>query len=158
MKSIIKVAVFSVIIIFSALSLSSCDKNNGYISQEVPIPNKNVFNATGTTRTDTLYMKYTPDFYIRDISVKKGNTGVGHVRTQPGATEIKDGNKVIGHIEYKDGEVYKISMDGWCTILKDESGKHKKAYLIKGEGAASYPYIVELWFWGKESPAYVTIK
>ena len=158
MKLLFKVFVATAIIIVAPFSFSSCNKDNGYISQEIPTPNKRTFIVTASDKEDTLYMKYTPYFRITQIHIKKGNTNIATSYTDNKNTEIKAENNVIGIIEYKDGEVYKITMNDWCTITKDESGKHKKAYLIKGLGAKTYPYTIDLVFFGREAPNGVEIK
>ena len=158
MKLLFKVFVATAIIIVATFSFSSCNKDNGYISQEIPTPNKRTFIVTASDKEDTLYMKYTPYFRITQIHIKKGNTNIATSYTDNKTTEIKAENNVIGIIEYKDGEVYKITMNDWCTITKDESGKHKKAYLIKGLGAKTYPYTIDLVFFGREAPNGVEIK
>lgn len=158
MKLLFKVFVATAIIIVATFSFSSCNKDNGYISQEIPTPNKRTFIVTASDKEDTLYMKYTPYFRITQIHIKKGNTNKATSYTDNKNTEIKAENNVIGIIEYKDGEVYKITMNDWCTITKDESGKHKKAYLIKGLGAKTYPYTIDLVFFGREAPNGVEIK
>lgn len=158
MKLLFKVFVATAIIIVATFSFSSCNKDNGYISQEIPTPNKRMFIVTASDKEDTLYMKYTPYFRITQIHIKKGNTNIATSYTDNKNTEIKAENNVIGIIEYKDGEVYKITMNDWCTITKDESGKHKKAYLIKGLGAKTYPYTIDLVFFGREAPNGVEIK
>ena len=158
MKLLFKVFVATAIIIVATFSFSSCNKDNGYISQEIPTPNKRTFIVTASDKEDTLYMKYTPYFRITQIHIKKGNTNIAPSYTDNKNTEIKAENNVIGIIEYKDGEVYKITMNDWCTITKDESGKHKKAYLIKGLGAKTYPYTIDLVFFGREAPNGVEIK
>ena len=158
MKLLFKVFVATAIIIVATFSFSSCNKDNGYISQEIPTPNKRTFIVTASDKEDTLYMKYTPYFRITQIHIKKGNTNTATSYTDNKNTEIKAENNVIGIIEYKDGEVYKITMNDWCTITKDESGKHKKAYLIKGLGAKTYPYTIDLVFFGREAPNGVEIK
>ena len=158
MKLLFKVFVATAIIIVATFSFSSCNKDNGYISQEIPTPNKRTFIVTASDKEDTHYMKYTPDFRITQIHIKKGNTNIATSYTDNKNTEIKAENNVIGIIEYKDGEVYKITMNDWCTITKDESGKHKKAYLIKGLGAKTYPYTIDLVFFGREAPNGVEIK
>ena len=158
MKLLFKVFVATAIIIVATFSFSSCNKDNGYISQEIPTPNKRTFIVTASDKEDTLYMKYTPYFRITQIHIKKGNTNIASSYTDNKNTEIKAENNVIGIIEYKDGEVYKITMNDWCTITKDESGKHKKAYLIKGLGAKTYPYTIDLVFFGREAPNGVEIK
>lgn len=158
MKLLFKVFVATAIIIVATFSFSSCNKDNGYISQEIPTPNKRTFIVTASDKEDTLYMEYTPYFRITQIHIKKGNTNIATSYTDNKNTEIKAENNVIGIIEYKDGEVYKITMNDWCTITKDESGKHKKAYLIKGLGAKTYPYTIDLVFFGREAPNGVEIK
>ena len=158
MKLLFKVFVATAIIIVATFSFSSCNKDNGYISQEIPTPNKHTFIVTASDKEDTLYMKYTPYFRITQIHIKKGNTNIATSYTDNKNTEIKAENNVIGIIEYKDGEVYKITMNDWCTITKDESGNHNKAYLIKGLGAKTYPYTIDLVFFGRESPNGVEIK
>ena len=158
MKLLFKVFVATAIIIVATFSFSSCNKDNGYISQEIPTPNQHTFLVTASDKEDTLYMKYTPYFRITQIHIKKGNTNIATSYTDNKNTEIKAENNVIGIIEYKDGEVYKITMNDWCTITKDESGKHKKAYLIKGLGAKTYPYTIDLVFFGREAPNGVEIK
>lgn len=158
MKLLFKVFVATAIIIVATFSFSSCNKDNGYISQEIPTPNKRTFIVTASDKEDTLYMKYTPYFRITQIHIKKGNTNIATSYTDNKNTEIKAENNVIGIIEYKDGEVYKITMNDWCTITKDESGKHKKAYHIKGLGAKTYPYTIDLVFFGREAPNGVEIK
>ncbi|MBF1556769.1 hypothetical protein [Segatella salivae] len=158
MKLLFKVFVATAIIIVATFSFSSCNKDNGYISQEIPTPNKRTFIVTASDKEDTLYMKYTPYFRITQIHIKKGNTNIATSYTDNKNTEIKAENNVIGIIEYKDGEVYKITMNDWCTITKEESGKHKKAYLIKGLGAKTYPYTIDLVFFGREAPNGVEIK
>ena len=158
MKLLFKVFVATAIIIVATFSFSSCNKDNGYISQEIPTPNKRTFIVTASDKEDTLYMKYTPYFRITQIHIKKGNTNIATSYTDNKNTEIKAENNVIGIIEYKDGEVYKITMNDWCTITKDESGKHKKAYLIKGLGVKTYPYTIDLVFFGREAPNGVEIK
>ena len=158
MKLLFKVFVATAIIIVATFSFSSCNKDNGYISQEIPTPNKRTFIVTASDKEDTLYMKYTPYFRITQIHIKKGNTNIATSYTDNKNTEIKAENNVIGIIEYKDGEVYKITMNDWCTITKDKSGKHKKAYLIKGLGAKTYPYTIDLVFFGREAPNGVEIK
>ena len=158
MKLLFKVFVATAIIIVATFSFSSCNKDNGYIPQEIPTPNKRTFIVTASDKEDTLYMKYTPYFRITQIHIKKGNTNIATSYTDNKNTEIKAENNVIGIIEYKDGEVYKITMNDWCTITKDESGKHKKAYLIKGLGAKTYPYTIDLVFFGREAPNGVEIK
>ena len=158
MKLLFKVFVATAIIIVATFSFSSCNKDNGYISQEIPTPNKRTFIVTASDKEDTLYMKYTPYFRITQIHIKKGNTNIATSYTDNKNTEIKAENNVIGIIEYKDGEVYKITMNDWCTITKDESGKHKKAYLIKGLDAKTYPYTIDLVFFGREAPNGVEIK
>ena len=158
MKLLFKVFVATAIIIVATFSFSSCNKDNGYISQEIPTPNKRTFIVTASDKEETRYMKYTPYFRITQIHIKKGNTNIATSYTDNKNTEIKAENNVIGIIEYKDGEVYKITMNDWCTITKDESGKHKKAYLIKGLGAKTYPYTIDLVFFGREAPNGVEIK
>ena len=158
MKLLFKVFFATAIIIVATFSFSSCNKDNGYISQEIPTPNKRTFIVTASDKEDTLYMKYTPYFRITQIHIKKGNTNIATSYTDNKNTEIKAENNVIGIIEYKDGEVYKITMNDWCTITKEESGKHKKAYLIKGLGAKTYPYTIDLVFFGREAPNGVEIK
>lgn len=158
MKLLFKVFAATTIIMVTAFSFISCNQDNGYISQKVPIFNKNVFIVSGSLKEDTVYEKYNENISIFTVFVKKGKESIASINTNFGNTYIKDGNTVIGKIEYKNNEVYRISMTGWCTITKDESGKHKKAYIIKGEGNKNYPYTLQISIMGEDSPGPIIIK
>lgn len=58
MKSLFKVFAATTIIMVTAFSFISCNQDNGYISQKVPIFNKNVFIVSGSLKEDTVYEKY----------------------------------------------------------------------------------------------------
>lgn len=150
LKTSFKAIAFALLLI----GFASC---NRYIERGYPRPNKDVFAVSETVGEDTLYSFLNQDFSIYDFLLKKNNVEVAKIAAKDGLKEIKDGKKTIGNIEYKNGEFYKISINGWCTIRKDESGKHKKAYIIKGEGAKDSPYTMYLAMMA-DKPVTITIK
>lgn len=156
MKTIIKAILSAAVIFLVALSFTSCGEKYSWTTY--PVVNKNIFEVTGSVKEDTLYDIYDENIKIDAVHVGKGEEWLDEVPVNENSSEIKDGDAVVGNIEYKNNEIYKISFKGWCTITKDESGKHAKAFLIKGEGAQKRPYSLYLWVSVDSGPAQIEIK